>query len=85
MPVAVTPAAPAETATGALPPSVAKEAATRLREAAELGDVSGLAAICSELTVKSEAFSPYAARVARLADDFDFDGVLKLTEALEKQ
>jgi CheY-like chemotaxis protein len=85
MPAAVTPAAPAETAAGALPPPVAKEAATRLREAAELGDVSGLAAICSELTAKSEAFSPYAARVARLADDFDFDGVLKLTEALEKQ
>ena len=85
MPAVVTPAAPAETAAGALPPPVAKEAATRLREAAELGDVSGLAAICSELTAKSEAFSPYAARVARLADDFDFDGVLKLTEALEKQ
>ena len=85
MPAAVTPAAPAETTAGALPASVAKEAATRLREAAELGDVSGLAAICSELTAKSEAFSPYAARVARLADDFDFDGVLKLTEALEKQ
>ena len=85
MPAVVTPAAPAETTAGALPPPVAKEAATRLREAAELGDVSGLAAICSELTAKSEAFSPYAARVARLADDFDFDGVLKLTEALEKQ
>jgi PAS domain S-box-containing protein len=85
MPVAVTPGASAETAAGDLPPPVAKEAATRLREAAEVGDVSGLAAICSELTAKSEAFAPYAAKVARLADDFDFDGVLKLTEALEKQ
>ncbi|HEX5681123.1 MAG TPA: response regulator, partial [Desulfobacterales bacterium] len=85
MPAAGVPPTAAEKAPGALPPDLAKEAATRLREVAELGDVSGLAALCSELTAKSEAFSPYAARVARLADDFDFDGVLKLTDALEKQ
>jgi hypothetical protein len=45
--------------------------------------VSGLAAICKELTAKSEVFAPYAARVARLAEDFDFDGILKLVDALE--
>ena len=50
-----------------------------------MGDVSGLAAICSELAATSEAFAPYAAKVARLADDFDFDGVLKLAEEMEKQ
>ena len=37
-------APPAETAAGALPPALAREAAGRLREAAELGDVSALAA-----------------------------------------
>jgi PAS domain S-box-containing protein len=83
MPAGDAPAAPAETAAD-LSPALSQEAATRLREAAELGDVSGLAAICSELTAQSEAFAPYAARVARLADDFDFDGVLKLAEELEK-
>jgi hypothetical protein len=65
-----------------LPPALAKEAALRLREAAELGDVSGLAAVCSELAGKSEAFGPYRAKVAQLAEDFDFDGVLKLAEEL---
>jgi CheY-like chemotaxis protein len=83
MPAAAEPAAPAKPAAGSLPPALAKEAATRLREAAELGDVSGLAAICSELTAKSEVFAPYAARVARLADDFDFDGILKLVDEFE--
>jgi hypothetical protein len=82
IPAAVTPAAPA--APASLSSALAKEAATRLREAAELGDVSGLAAICSELAATSEAFGPYKARVTQLADDFDFDGVLKLTEELEK-
>jgi len=84
MPAAAEPAAPAKPAAGSLPPALAKEAATRLREAAELGDVSGLTAICSELAAKSEAFGSYKARVAQLADDFDFDGVLKLAEELEK-
>ena len=83
MPAAVMPAAPPETP-ATLSSALAKEAATRLREAAELGDVSGLAAICSELAAASEAFGPYKARVTQLADDFDFDGVLKLTEELEK-
>jgi hypothetical protein len=46
--------------------------------------MAGLAAICSELAAKSEAFAPYAAKVVRLADDFDFDAVLKLTEELVK-
>ncbi len=84
MPVGDGTAAPAETAAGALPLTLAKEAAARLREAAELGDVSGLAAVCSELAARSEAFGPYGERVARLADDFDFDGVLALAEELEK-
>ena len=83
IPPAATPAAPAETP-ASLSSALAKEAATRLREAAELGDVSGLAAICSELAATSEAFGPYKARVTQLADDFDFDGVLKLTEELQK-
>ena len=85
MPAAGTPPAPAETSAGALPPDLAKEAATRLREAAETGGCLRLAAICSELTAKSEAFAAHKTRMIRLADDFDFDGVLKLTDALEKQ
>jgi HPt (histidine-containing phosphotransfer) domain-containing protein len=84
MAAAVTPAAPPAAAAGALPPALAKEAATRLRETAELGDTAGLAAICSEFTAKSKSFAPYAAKVVRLADDFDFDAVLKLAEELEK-
>jgi CheY-like chemotaxis protein len=84
MPAATPAAVPAEAVGGTLPPALAKEAALRLREAAELGDVSGLAAVCSELAAKSEAFGPYRAKVAQLAEDFDFDGVLKLTEELER-
>ena len=84
MPAAGVPPAGAEKAPGALPPDLAREAAHRLREAAEMGDVSGLTAVCSELAAKSDAFAAHQTRIIRLADDFDFDGILKLADELEK-
>jgi len=84
LPAAGVPAAAAAKAPGALPPDLAREAAQRLREAAEMGDVSGLTAVCSELAAKSDAFAAHKTRIIRLADDFDFDGILKLADELEK-
>jgi PAS domain S-box-containing protein len=73
---------PGETA--GVPPELAGEAAARLREAAGLGDVSGLASLGEELASRSPAFEPVRHRIARLADDFDFDGVLALAAELER-
>ncbi|MBI5580775.1 MAG: response regulator [Deltaproteobacteria bacterium] len=84
MPEAGMPPADAGKAPGALPPDFAREAAQRLREAAEVGDVSGLTSACSELAAKSDAFAAHKTRIIRLADDFDFDGILKLADELEK-
>jgi PAS domain S-box-containing protein len=84
LPADAAPEPSGEAAAASLSPALAKEAAARLREAAELGDLSGLAAVCRELSAQSEACAPFAARVARLADDFDFDGVVKLAAELEK-
>jgi len=84
VPAAASAATPVASTAGTLPAGLARQAAAGLREAAELGDVSGLAALCNELAAKSEAFGPYRDRVIRMADDFDFDGVLKLAEELEK-
>ncbi len=83
-PVAPEPAASAESGSGKLSPLLAREAARRLRQAAEVGDVSGLIAVCDDLTAEAEAFDPYKARVSRLADDFDFEGILRLADELEK-
>jgi CheY-like chemotaxis protein len=84
LPAGGVPPAAAEKAPGALPPDLAREAAQRLREAAEMGDVSGLTAVCCELAAKSDAFAAHKTRIIRLADDFDFDGILKLADELEK-
>ncbi len=73
----------AEPAPG-LPPDLAGEAASRLREAAEMGDVSGLAAIADEMASRCKDFAPYQGRIAQQADDFDFDGILSLAAELEK-
>ena len=63
---------------------MAREAAGRLREAAEMGDVSGLTAIAEEMASRCKDFVPYQSRIAQLADDFDFDGILALANDLEK-
>jgi PAS domain S-box-containing protein len=69
---------------GALPPDLAKEAAKRLREAAEMGDVAGLTAIAREMASRSKDFEPYQSQIARLTDDFNFEGVIGLADDLEK-
>ena len=67
-----------------LPRELASEAAVRLHEAAELGDVSGLAAIAGEMTSRCPGFAPYRDTIARLADDFDFERILAMAEELRK-
>jgi two-component system sensor histidine kinase/response regulator len=77
-------AAPSGEPARAMPPDLAKEAAGRLREAAEMGDVSGLAAVAEEMASRCADFAVYRSRIIQLADDFDFDGILALADDLEK-
>jgi CheY-like chemotaxis protein len=68
----------------ALPPvDVDKEAIRRLRDAAEMGDVTEVVSIADEITSQANGFLPYRAKIGQLADDFDFDGILQLTDELE--
>ncbi|MCX5880406.1 MAG: Hpt domain-containing protein, partial [Deltaproteobacteria bacterium] len=76
--------APTVESTGELPSDLAKEAAGKLREAAEMGDVSGLTAIAEDMASRSRNFAPYQRRIAQLTDDFDFEGILGLANELER-
>ena len=69
---------------GALPMDLAEEAAGRIRAAAEMGDVSGLTAIAEEMASRSKAFGQYKGRIIKLADDFDFEGILALADELDQ-
>ena len=59
---------------------LSEELAGRLNEAAEMGDIGQLKAIADELKGVSPGLEPFCNRLAQLADDFDFDGILKLVE-----
>ena len=69
--------------TAEIPAGQAREAAGRLRDAAEMGDVTELLAIAAALKSQSDGFVPHSDKIARLADDFDFDGILQLADELD--
>ncbi len=73
---------PPEDRPAALPPEWARQATARLREAAELGDVTGLVSAAGELTADCEAFAPFGSRVIELANDFEFDAIIELADKL---
>jgi polar amino acid transport system substrate-binding protein len=57
---------------------LAKETADRIKEAAEMGDITQVKAIADKLKSEAPAFEPACDRLVQLADDFDFDGIFKL-------
>jgi HPt (histidine-containing phosphotransfer) domain-containing protein len=65
-------------------PDIAKDTARRLREAAEMGDVTEIVSIGEEIASGNQAFMPYKEKITQLADDFDFEGILKLAAELDK-
>jgi CheY-like chemotaxis protein len=73
----------AEDEPSALPPKIAKDVAQRLQNAVELGDVSELATVASELTARDDASSRYGEEIKRLIEAFDFDGLTQLAHTLE--
>ena len=65
-----------------LPSDLGHEFATRIRQAVEIGDVTQLTSIAEDLMAQSEAYAPYSEKIVRMADDFDFDGLIDLADAL---
>ena len=67
-----------------LPPEIAKEIADRIRNAVDVGDVTELSEIATELSARTDGSSQYEAKIAQLAEDFDFDGLVQLADSIEK-
>jgi hypothetical protein len=65
-----------------LPPELARDASERIREAADMGDISQLKSIAEELSSKVNAFSPVAKKIIQLAEEFDFEGLVTLADSL---
>ena len=67
-----------------LQPEVAKGIAGRIRNAVDVGDVTELSEIATELAARTDGSSQYEAKIDRLAEDFDFDGLIQLADTIEK-
>ena len=67
-----------------VPADFAKETARRLRDAAEMGDVTEVVSISEDIASRSKAFALHKEKIVQLADEFDFEGILKLADKLEK-
>jgi two-component system sensor histidine kinase/response regulator len=78
------PSQPSEDEMAALPIEMAKDLMGRIREAAEMGDVTQIKSSAEELKSKSDAFASFSDRIVQLAEDFDFGGISKLVGELEK-
>jgi hypothetical protein len=75
---------PSADAMTTIPPNMAAEAISRIKEPAEMGDVTQIKSIAAELKTKSDALAPICDKFIQLADDFDFEGISKLVGELEK-
>ena len=56
--------------------------AARIREAAEMGDMTELQSIATELDAQFGPQQPLSRKIVELADDFDLDGLGALAEEL---
>jgi CheY-like chemotaxis protein len=65
-----------------IPAELVQDLPQRVRDAAEMGNVSMLMTIAEELK-ESDACAPLSNRIAQLAEDFDFESVLKLADDLD--
>jgi two-component system sensor histidine kinase/response regulator len=67
----------------AIPSELAQDIAKRIRDAAGMGDVMTLNAIAEEIKTHSDSCMPLSKQIIQMAEDFEFDGILKLADALE--
>jgi two-component system sensor histidine kinase/response regulator len=67
-----------------IPAELAQDIAKRIRDAAEMGDVTTLDAIAEEIRTRSDSCVPLSKKIIQLAEDFDLDGIRNLADDLDK-
>jgi HPt (histidine-containing phosphotransfer) domain-containing protein len=67
----------------AIPAELAQDSAKRIRDAAEMGDVTTLNAIAEEIRAHSDSCIPLSKKIIQMAEDFDLDGIQQLAETLD--
>jgi HPt (histidine-containing phosphotransfer) domain-containing protein len=66
-----------------IPAELAHDIAKRIRDAAEMGDVTTLNAIAGEIRAHSDSCVPLSKQIVKMAEGFDLDGIQKLADTLD--
>jgi PAS domain S-box-containing protein len=66
-----------------IPAELSQDIAKRIRDAAEMGDVTTLNAIAAEIITHSDSCAPLSKQILQMAEDFDLDGIQKLADDLD--
>ena len=67
-----------------IPAELTRQATDRIRKAVDLGDVNRIKTIAEDFKSKSDAFTPISEHLIQMAEDFDFEGILKLVGELDQ-
>ena len=65
-----------------VPVEQVKEVVNRIKAAADMGDVMQIASIAKNLKSDIHSMAPFCDRIIQLAEDFDFDGILRCVDEL---
>jgi two-component system, sensor histidine kinase and response regulator len=66
-----------------MPTELSQDIARRIRDAAEMGDVTTLNAIAEEIKDQSDSCMLLSKQIVQMAEDFDLDGIQKLADDLD--
>jgi CheY-like chemotaxis protein len=66
-----------------IPSELSQDIAKRIRDAAEMGDVTTLNAIAEEIKDQSDSCMQLSKQIIQMAEDFDLDGIQKLADDLD--
>jgi HPt (histidine-containing phosphotransfer) domain-containing protein len=66
-----------------IPEEQLKEITNRIKAAAEMGDVMQIASIAKDLKSDTHSMAPFCDKIIQLAEDFDFDGILRCVDELD--
>jgi CheY-like chemotaxis protein len=66
----------------AIPAEFAHDIAKRIRDAAEMGDVTTLSAIAEEIRARSDSCIPLSNKIIQLVEDFNLEGIQELADEL---
>ena len=69
---------PSDEELAGIPADLVQDLPQRVRVATEMGNVSAIMTIAEDLKARSDSCAPLSNRIAQLAEDFDFEGILKL-------